>query len=393
MSIPRVLATCLIFAGVASIASAAPLLVSQGVARDGYGLIRWENMTALLDTATDGQVQVTTWFDNFEFMLGFDTLWVDQRSISGRLTSTEIANIAAFGALGRRVVMIGEHQDWEAWNRQIMAAAGGDIVGGTSGSGAATPIIEHYLTEGVSLVSLPSTGIALGGTVLFDTNFATLWGREANILTILDENIFNAIYWNELSNARFASNVAGWVTYADIQPAPVPEPSTLLLVGVGCFVLSFRSYRFWRRVGALRIALLFLGAIACLPRHVTGEPILLDQSSPAPIPALSFGGGIGCACPADQDAFDIAQTFTVGMTGVLTRVDVFVNSTFVGGDLFFDIRPTLDAVPVDTKLLSFGVASHSVQRGSSRQHRLLFHRFGGCAVRCRWRDAGICTAE
>src|SRR5688572_27213135 len=62
-------------------AAAAPLLVSQGVARDGYGLIRWENMTALLDTAADGQVQVTTPLDNFEFMLGFDALWVDQRGI------------------------------------------------------------------------------------------------------------------------------------------------------------------------------------------------------------------------------------------------------------------------------------------------------------------------
>ena len=90
---------------------------------------------------------------------------------------------------------------------------------------------------------------------------------------------------------------------------------------------------------------LVTASFLCMRGVASAGPILLDQSSPPPIQGASFGGGIGCACAADPDSFDIAQSFIVGMTGILSRVEVYVNSTFVGGELLFDIRPTTGGVP------------------------------------------------
>jgi hypothetical protein len=170
-------------------------------------------------------------------MLGFDALWIDQRGIEGRLAADEIQNVAAFIATGRRVVMIGEHQSWFIWNSDILSTVGGAPLYGTSGSGIATPVSSHPLTAGVSQVSMPVTGIAVGGTPLFNVNFATLWGDS--VLTILDENIFNSVYWSTLDNAQFAGNVATWVTTAPT--AAVPEPGTLVFVAAGLVFLVRRE--------------------------------------------------------------------------------------------------------------------------------------------------------
>ena len=59
-----------------------------------------------------------------------------------------------------------------------------------------------------------------------------------------------------------------------------------------------------------------------------------------------------------------AQTFTVGVTGTLTALDLFLTrNSFLTGPLFVDIRPTVDGVPVlshDSALASFSVSPTAV---------------------------------
>ena len=114
---------------------------------------------------------------------------------------------------------------------------------------------------------------------------------------------------------------------------------------------------------------------SCLPIAVmllvqattsTATPIL-DQASPPPIPGASFGGGLGCPCVTPGDDFDIAQTLTVGRTGVLAGVDIFINATvglgFPESDLLFDIRPTVAGVPFDSNaaaLVALQISKFSV---------------------------------
>lgn len=65
---------------------------------------------------------------------------------------------------------------------------------------------------------------------------------------------------------------------------------------------------------------------------------VLDQSM-EPNPAnvwKGIGGGV-----------DHAQTFTAGMTGRLTRVDVRIQRYASSGDLFFDVRGTSSGVPIE----------------------------------------------
>ena len=208
-------------------------------------------MTAALDGATSGQVHVVDALDSLDYMLGYESLWADFRQLGGRFGTRDIVNIQAFAALGRRVVMIGENPSVaEGWNTDIINAASGFLSPGQASPGTAVPIPLHYLTEGISSVTLPSTGTARGGFALFDTNFATLWGPDLNVLTVLDVNIFNENHRGNLDNARFGENVVQWVTYQDGQaPAPVPEPSSILLTTSGVAVTLARMRRRKRRGG------------------------------------------------------------------------------------------------------------------------------------------------
>jgi hypothetical protein len=185
----------------------AELAVSQGVGY-GYGLPSWPELTAAVDAAT-ASVTVLADLEDGDGLMSFDALWVDQRWTAGSLTSTEEANIAAFIASGRRVVMWGDHVGWSAWNAQVLTLAGGSY-SGLEHNGTMNTAYSHQLTSGVSQVEVGWGGVAdSGGTPLFDHSVATLWGA-GSVLTILDVDGASSL-WDQHDNAQFYTNVADWI--------------------------------------------------------------------------------------------------------------------------------------------------------------------------------------
>lgn len=194
----------------------ARLVVSQGYATSGiesyYGGTDWPEMSAALDGAA-ASVTVVPDLENLGQLLGFDALWIDQRDTTGQLTAAEAANVAAFIATGRRVVMIGENDTWRPWNEQLLGLVGGSAVPGVAPSYTLMATAVHELTAGVTVIQLLSPGVAVGGTSLFDQNSVTLWGDDTTVLTILDVNGMGQS-WSFLDNAAFFTNVAAWIACA-----------------------------------------------------------------------------------------------------------------------------------------------------------------------------------
>jgi hypothetical protein len=202
----------------------------------GYGNNNWTNMTNALNTASGGAIATTSFFDNLPQMLSFNAIMLDARQPGGTLSGTEIANISAFIATGRRALLIGENNSWASWDSQILGIAGGTY-SGTEYTGTSTPVLAHPLTLGVGSVYFSGDGLASGGTSLFTQNVATLWGPGANVLTVLSVNAFDDSYWTNADNSVFGTNVAEWLA-----ATPVPLPPGLLLLGSGLLGLAG-----WRR--------------------------------------------------------------------------------------------------------------------------------------------------
>lgn len=74
---------------------------------------------------------------------------------------------------------------------------------------------------------------------------------------------------------------------------------------------------------------------------------IVDQSNIDPTP--------GCGtCTSIYQYMDVAQTFTVGISGQLTTVSIYLNRRVDSTeDLFFDIRNTINGIPTedDTSVL------------------------------------------
>jgi len=193
------------------------ILVSQGWPAGGvsefyYGGDKWPEMTAEID-AVAASVTVAPDLDDLSTMLLYDALWVDQRDHDmgpgpGLLNATEEANVAAFIATGRRVVLIGENQNWTNWNNQILGLVGG-VFEGEALDWTIFPIVAHELTDAVASVYVNAGGYCTGGLALFDWNFATVW--DGSVVTVLDVNVFSFDYWSSNDNSRFAVNLAQWV--------------------------------------------------------------------------------------------------------------------------------------------------------------------------------------
>lgn len=222
--------TAAVFITVFSIsgACAGSILVSSG--DYGYGVAGWSNFSAVLDAATGDQVDVAANFENLSQVLGYDAIMLDVRQSTSTLTVTEISNITAFRNTGRRMVLFGENTSWAGWNEQVLSIAGGAANGGYFG--AASAVGGNPLTQGVSSIWLSASGLASGGTSLFNQNWATLWGD--NILTLLDINFHSDALWGSYDNARFASNVASWA--ADAMAVPAPAAIWLLGSALAAFI-------------------------------------------------------------------------------------------------------------------------------------------------------------
>ena len=205
------------------------LLVSEGRFYEyGYGKSSWGEMTSFIDTATGDNVTVVGDFSDLSQMLKYDALWLDIRNPGDSLTSSEVNNLNTFISTGRRVVMIGENNNWMTWDNSILGVVGGTLNG--VAYDAVTSIYSHPLTNSAPTVYVPTGGAAEGGIALYSKNFATLWGSNSNVLTVLDVNVFQDSFLNRENNRQFAKNVANWVANSG---TVVPEPTTILLLGSG----------------------------------------------------------------------------------------------------------------------------------------------------------------
>ena len=208
----------------------------------GYGKNNWDNMTSAINNAI-GASNVVLLDDLTGSLSGYDALMVELRNPSDVLSTTEMSNLQAFITTGKRVVMFGENDIWYVWNNSILGVVGGSF--DMYDSGVIDKRYDHFLTTDVSSVYLPVGGIAVGGTSLFDGNFATLWEPGLNVLTVLDVNVVSDVYWNYYDNSQFATNIANWLARSPSSPNNnvVPEPTSVLLFGFGLLAIGVRRKR------------------------------------------------------------------------------------------------------------------------------------------------------
>ncbi len=221
---------------------AGSLLVSQHSGYyTGYGDPSWVTMSGLLDNATGGNVTLLPDFMDNSQVQASDALWLDQR-LGGSLAPQEINNIQSFIATGKRVVLVGENSNWQAWDQQILGIVGGSYASDT-GWVLANTVFSHPLTAGVSTVYLIAAGVAAPsavGTPLFDINTMTLWGPEMNVLSMLESNTVDDNYIGYNDNLTFARNLADWVAAPRVS-VPEGQGGEAMLAFLG--LLGFAAYR------------------------------------------------------------------------------------------------------------------------------------------------------
>lgn len=218
----------------AGAAHAATLLINQvtpHVGTYGYGLANWDGMTSALDTAF-GVGNITVSASPIGDISGYDRLWITARQIGDPgLSPAEQANVLAFIASGKRVVIVGENNAWTAWNNSFLTILGGSYSGVDTINETLTTVVAHPVTNGIPSIVVGDDGIATGGTSLFSSNVVTLWGAGSNVVTILSLGaIHDESSGSFANNQAFKTNVAEWLA-ADSEP--VPEPASCWLVAIG----------------------------------------------------------------------------------------------------------------------------------------------------------------
>jgi len=216
-------------------ATAGTLLVSQEspYLAYGYGLSSWNTFTSDINSAFGGPGNVTVYgsdLTSLTYMLNYSALMLVARQPYGQaLSATEIANITAYEATGRRVLLIGENSAWTAWNNSILATVGGTY-SGTDATSTLNRVVLDSITAGSPTLNTAYDGIAVGGLSLYDQNVVTQWG-SGNVVSLLSINVQQ----DSLGNFAFDNNLASWLASGS---TPIPEPGTLLLFGSGILGLA-----------------------------------------------------------------------------------------------------------------------------------------------------------
>ncbi|PZU06612.1 PEPxxWA-CTERM sorting domain-containing protein [Sphingomonas sp.] len=159
-----------------------------------------------------------------------------------QFTDAEIANVNAFLATGKRVVIVGDNQSFSNWDKSILALAGNNAPDTLLGSnGLALPIVANELTEGTGPLNIIFGGShTTGGIDLYEQQAVTLWRAQSNLLTILDVNVLDDVY----GNRRFQQNVAAWLGASAATELPEPATWAAFVIGFGLIGATMRQRRF-----------------------------------------------------------------------------------------------------------------------------------------------------
>jgi hypothetical protein len=199
----------------------------------GYGFVNTTNDLY----AAFGASNITQQFgvDIGPSLLTYDRLWIDFRADQSTLSAAELGLLTTFIASGRRMVFIGENSGWTNWNQSFLTLVGGTDVPACAFTNSAT-VYAHQLTAGVSSTTPACSSSANGGTALFGYNYATLWGAQQNVLTVLDSDVFDDNYGTAADDQRFANNVAVWLATPAV--TPTPEPASVMLMVTGLVAIA-----------------------------------------------------------------------------------------------------------------------------------------------------------
>lgn len=204
----------------------------------GYGNSYWNSFTGIFNSNFGAGNIAQTNSIGAGSLTGYSALMLTLPNLPDSpylLTNEEKTEITSFLNGGGRLYAFGENDAWAAWNQSIASLVGATVSGSYSGS--ATPITSSGLTNGVSSVNYPAGGAFSflgGGTSLFDTGVAGLFGPSSNALFILDVNLCDDSNIGTADNMKFCSNIGGWLAGTiDPPTTAVPEPASVVLLGAG----------------------------------------------------------------------------------------------------------------------------------------------------------------
>ncbi len=212
-------------------ASAVNLLVSRGLYQGDYfnrglGTYDWHDANALLNQNTAITPTYVLNLEDQAQVMAADAIWINERWTTGSLSAKEMNNLAQFIATGRKVVFIGENNNWRTWNDQFLSIFGiaTDPVP-HYWTGHQDPLLQNSLTAGMTGLYISEGGVPLGGKPLFAAGVVSLFGPTDNVLTVLDSNVFEGNLSPFEGHQEFAFNTFRWI-------ATVPEPGVLSLFAI-----------------------------------------------------------------------------------------------------------------------------------------------------------------
>jgi hypothetical protein len=167
-------------------------------------------------------------------------------SAATALSATEVTNLQAFIASGKRVLIIGENSSsFSGWDQSFINAVGNSATySPIVTNGSVTPVVTNSLTAGVTSVAIGGGGSVLGGTELFSQNVAATFGASDNVLLVMD---VNALSNNSGGTDQFQKNIATWLGGSVASDVPEPASWAMMLVGFGTIGFGMRSRQ--RKVG------------------------------------------------------------------------------------------------------------------------------------------------